>query len=543
MLFVENCADYSETTDLSGRDDPMKSYEQPVCNGQLIRINKQKCGEYRGKRASGAPSSGRNDDRLPAFPWGGPMTIRIEIGCKRRFQTGPVSGPVMLGVALMAILSTSAHAQPRGPMGPPRGGYGNGGNGYGNAGAVATAHMQPYSFEGGFMNAHGDSVVNPASYGAPCGPGGGCGPVAGGGCGPMGYGPGGGGGGGMDPFGGYGANVEQCGPHYFDFSAEYLSYERSNSPLGNSTFSTFGFANLVNGAADPVAVLNQQAIGGDDIGGGEYDGYRLTGRIDIGALSVFEISYSGLYDNDAGTAVAIADVGNLLTPGDLTDNATLYTVFTDFGSGTGGVIAGPDFEETDDALEHRVSYESELHSVEASYRRYWVGYSPRISGTMLIGFRYTELQERLAFFSRSDDGSINIGLESDNRLAGVQVGGDGWITLLQGLRVGGEVKVGLYNNQYQSSGTSVAADGTPNLASAQKDSEVAFLTEMRASVVADLTPNFSAKAGYEVLYISGLALAADNLLANPPYGGASVPVSSDGNATWHGWHAGLEYVY
>lgn len=32
-VFVENCADYSETTDLLGRNSPMKSYEQPVCNG------------------------------------------------------------------------------------------------------------------------------------------------------------------------------------------------------------------------------------------------------------------------------------------------------------------------------------------------------------------------------------------------------------------------------------------------------------------------------------------------------------------------------
>jgi hypothetical protein len=338
---------------------------------------------------------------------------------------------------------------------------------------------------------------------------------------------------GYDPMGGAGLNTEQCGPHYFDFSAEYLGYERDGSPLGDGrVISTFGFANtLQNGATDPASVFAQRAITSDDVGGGSGDGYRLTGRIDVGALSVFEIAYSGIYDTDGNVATAIADTQGTITPGNPNDNQTLYTVFNDFGSQTGGVVdpAGP-FRFTDDALEHRFGYESELHNAEALFRRYWVGYNPRVSGTVHIGFRYTNFKEEISIFSRSALGSVSTSFGADNRLAGCQVGTDGWVTIVQGLRVGADTKVGLYNNNYRV--------GTFN------GDTAAFLGELRVQLVADLTPSWSFKTGYELLYMSDLALAGDNLFVPGTIGAVSPSsVDVDGDALFNGWTIGAEYVY
>ena len=430
--------------------------------------------------------------------------------------------------------------------------------------AVATAQpggngapavlQQPY-FEGGsYVNAHGDALVHPATYGQPCGPG----------CYPGGYGPGGGGA--YAPFPGSEMNTEQCGPHYFDFSAEFLHLNR-DAPLGESTvISTFGFAN-----DDLTNVPDLAALTGSNIPGGDLDGFRLTGRLDVGALSFFEFSYAGLF-SDEDALVIRPDLNGDVTPGIATDDNALFSIFSRFGTATNGPVGvggsagaptGADFAETDAAEQHSAEYETELHTVEASLRRYWVGYSPRISGTLLIGFRYTEVQELLNFnsqnidvgadtiFGTADDSvinSIDIGLGSDNHLAGVQIGGDVWACIVQGFRIGGEIKAGLYNNDYEIRTAVAASDGSPMSVLRQSDNHVAFLTEAKAMAVVNVTPSLSIRGGYEVLFISDLANLEDNLLVNPPYGESSAfagvpPVDEEGDAFWDGFSFGLEYTY
>lgn len=395
--------------------------------------------------------------------------------------------------------------------------------------------MNALATDGPMVNAHGEPIVSPASYGAPCGPGcyghGGmaaCGPMDAGMIGGMGGGPAS-----LNAFGpGASMNTEQCGPHYFDFSAEYVRYELDDSPFADGTvFSTEGFPNSVNEIPDEAVIT------GADLDAGDANGYRLTGRLDIGALSIFEIAYTGLYDTNNDQAVAFGGSANPNT------TETLYSIFSGFGIDQGGVIPGPEFLETDDALEHRVGFESELHSVEASYRRYWVGFNPRVSGTLLVGFRYTSLEEELGFFSRSDSGSVDIRIAGANHLAGCQVGGDAWLTVIQGLRIGVENKLGLYNNSFDGSTSTVFSGGSSTGGfTAQSGDTAAFLNELKVMAVANLTPSLSIRGGYEMLYISDVVRAGDNLLANPPYGGAGAAINK-GDALYHGWTIGGEYVY
>ncbi len=467
----------------------------------------------------------------------------------------------------MAAFGLATVATAQGPLAQP--GFVAGGPGA-LAGAGHASFGAPVASPDAFVDAHGAPLVMPAQYAAPvvgadyCGGGGGYGgDCYGGGAGCYGGGGSGGGYGGDAPWGGY-MNTEQCGPHFFDFSAEYLHYTRDKSSFRESTvYSTNGFANDDNTII--TTPFNDQfvALRGSDVGSDDGNGYRLTGRFDVGALSLVEFTYSGMYwDDDA--------VANQ-------EGATqLFSVFSLYGAGTNGnwdqngtagAPTGADFAATDNAMQHRLQYESELHSTEASFRRYWVGFNPRVSGTLLIGFRYTNLQEAMAFSSFADAGSpvtresITIGADADNDLAGVQVGGDVWITVFQGFRIGNETKVGLYNNDYKVRNSVAASDASLNNVQTQLSGDQAsFLGEMKFMAVADLTPSWSLKAGYELLFISDLALAGDSLATAQPYGdinnisqglatalpagvGPAAGATADGEAFFHGFTLGAEYVW
>ncbi|WP_197527887.1 BBP7 family outer membrane beta-barrel protein [Posidoniimonas polymericola] len=366
------------------------------------------------------------------------------------------------------------------------------------------------------MDAHGDPAVIPAQY-------------CQGGC-PPGYGGGGGYG---DPAANYCPMTEQCGPHYFDFSAEYLMYQRSDyGSLENQSLMTL---NVLPGGTE---VLN---IG--DIPSDYQSGFRLTGRYDIGALSVIEVGYTGFFDMGGGASFTDP------APVDAT-TGNLYSLYSDFGQNPVGAVgvSGATLAETDQAVSAYTTIETVLQSAELSYRRYWVGHSPRVTGTWLYGFRWTRLKDEFNFATQANGTYVNY-IEAENDLAGFQLGADAWMTVIQGLRIGLEGKTGIYGNQVDirnRANTSPAA--TVSIDERFSNEQVSFLGEARLMAVADITPCISLKAGYEVLYMSSVATSVDNFNAASPYAeGQGIPRQSlfqaQSDAMFHGFHAGFEYVW
>jgi hypothetical protein len=185
-----------------------------------------------------------------------------------------------------------------------------------------------------------------------------------------------------------------------------------------------------------------------------------------------------------------------------------------------------------------------------SYRRYWVGYIPRVSGTILAGFRYTHLKETFTF-TTIGEASAESSTSAENSLAGFQTGGDMWIGLMQGLRLGAEGKVGIYNNHYNLNNrieTTPFGTTPPSLVERFTDNNVAFISEGSIDLVADILPSWSIRAGYEMLYLNSIVLAGDNFNTASPYGlpgqALRVPfVRDQGNALYHGGHVGVEFVW
>jgi len=257
-------------------------------------------------------------------------------------------------------------------------------------------------------------------------------------------------------------------------------------------------------------------------------GFRVAGRIDLGPLSLFEATYMGIDDigvsNRIVSAEAFAQAG--LPP---TDNS----LFTPASADASAVL----IPELDAANVHEVNYLSELHSTELSYRRYWVGYRPRFSGTFLLGARYIRLTEDLAFTASGGTAGGQVNWGSENDLVGGQAGGDMWIGLRQGLRLGFEGKAGIYNNRFKFANSSnIAGAGS----AASNGNQTAFVGELGVQMVADIWPSISLKTGYQLLTMTDLATVANNIDANDFQIDS---VNINGDALYHGFTCGLEYIW
>jgi hypothetical protein len=360
-----------------------------------------------------------------------------------------------------------------------------------------------------FVDVHGNSIVMPANYCAPAGPGygaPGCPPGGGNYCDPM-----------AIDFGGY--SEDQIGPHYYDitFGAVFLNPETILDGVGPLASVTAGPA--APRILDPSASLDDYEAG-----------WQIGLRYDLGPLSILEATYMGVYD------IGFTDTVNSVDVTDPSQNNQLYTVFSNFG------VPIP-IDGLDDGATYSLNYKSDLQSTELSYRRYWVGNNPRVSGTYLLGFRYLRLTEDLNFNTVALLGDSNLNWGSTNDVLGFQFGGDGWVGVRQGLRVGCEGKAGIYNNRWEFQGTGDFAgigNAPPDYSIPADGNKVAFIGEFGANIVADILPSWSLKGGYNAMYIDNLASVAGNI-DTTTFVPATINAGSD--ALYHGFSVSTEYVW
>jgi hypothetical protein len=138
-------------------------------------------------------------------------------------------------------------------------------------------------------------------------------------------------------------------------------------------------------------------------------------------------------------------------------------------------------------------------------------------------------------------GESNLEWSADNDLVGAQVGGDGWICLRQGLRLGSEAKAGIYNNRFKYRHvTNIPDPDITNAAFSTDGNQVAFAGEATVDLVADILPSVSLRGGYRVLYLNSLVTVGNNI---DPLDVASTNVFSQADALYHGFHGGIEYIW
>ncbi len=337
-------------------------------------------------------------------------------------------------------------------------------------------------------------------------------------------------------------STEQCGPHYFDVRMEAIYMTRDEAFRTPVDFAS-------QNVAGPIMLSSTQL---------DFDyetGFRILGRYDVGPLSVIEFGYWGLENLDAS-----AQFDN--------PSADSYSLFSDFVRDAGALPPtvtqiGGALPWTERSVIDRISLESELHTAEFNYRRYWVGFNPMVSGTLLAGFRFTRLREDFEFFTMGapeltfDAASGTYDENIKNDLAGFQAGGDIWIHIRQGLRIGAEGKVGLMNNHYTldnsftSEGENNNSGPPPSFTEHFEKDQPALTADASADLVWDISPSWSIRGGYEVFFLNSVLLAGENFNTGTVYGpdeGVFLPervpfVNNQGDAFYHGAHLGAEFTW
>jgi hypothetical protein len=173
-------------------------------------------------------------------------------------------------------------------------------------------------------------------------------------------------------------------------------------------------------------------------------------------------------------------------------------------------------------------YGSDLRSAEFNLR-----HQQTCNLTWLVGFRYVELDERLAIRDVYN-GTEESRTDAYNRLYGGQVGLDATLLRRDRLTVDAIGKAGIFANA-ASQDSSYTFFGT---AAGDDETEVAFVGELEFAGLFQLTDHLSLRAAYELLWVSGAALAPDQIDVtdlNVPTAGIDV----DGNVFYHGAVFGL----
>ena len=320
-----------------------------------------------------------------------------------------------------------------------------------------------------------------------------------------------------------------CAPRWYDITADALLLKRENvcRQIDFTSLHTLG----------PIV------LGTNNLDFDTEAGLRVTGALQIWAGGNLEFTYFGLH--------------NWASAAQFTDpDAELYSVLSDFGSNP---IGG--FDETDRSVLQSIAYSSSLNNFELHFRKRWTGPNCRLQGSWLAGVRYIYLVEDFAYntIGGGDDpqspviesrGSMAYDVRTKNSVTGFQFGGDLWTCIIPGISLGGELKVGVYGN-YAQQGTQIVATTTEPLNTAiiqEKDTstDAAFASEANLMLIYRLSPNWTFRTGYSLIYINGVALAAENFNAEPPWTeGTSrvVTVNDNGAVFYHGFNAGFEWMW
>ena len=411
--------------------------------------------------------------------------------------------------------------------------------------------MGPGGMGPGGMGPGGPGMCGPQCGAGGCGPG--CG-LLGGGLAGGGFGGGGFGGGGfVDRYGrsvkGFRHNIRQaigsnCGvllpygeggvatQRWFDFSAEAVFLARTKG-AADFDFSSMGIGGPRVLTADQVDLDDMKA------------GLGLQANVQLGPGSSLEVSYFGLnsWDESATAESSTYD---------------LYSFISDFGLFPPG---GSGFDDPDRSSLHRIDYKSELHNGEINVRRRWNEPSGFWQGSFLGGIRYMDIDEHAQFraWGASNNAAAAIDprffdykVATRNSLVGFQLGGDLWYNLIPGVKVGGELKTGIFNNSTNQE-TNIHANSLPGFGISEiheyaDADDVAYITQLNTQLWYRLNYSWAFKGSYQVMYVDGVTLAAENFNSTPPAvflpgSTRTAMMNNDAEVVYQGFTLGAEYMW
>ena len=160
---------------------------------------------------------------------------------------------------------------------------------------------------------------------------------------------------------------------------------------------------------------------------------------------------------------------------------------------------------TVDSAQIDAAYVTSLQSVEINLRR---NVSQRL--TLLAGFRHITLRDDLAFRLEDDIdfGPFSLHLNGFNRLYGAQIGADAILWSAGRFELQSALKAGVYGNTAEG-GLGLRALGFLEASIGKGKQHTAFVGDWNFTGLLRLNEIWAIRAGYQLLWISGVALGSE----------------------------------
>jgi putative beta barrel porin BBP7 len=240
---------------------------------------------------------------------------------------------------------------------------------------------------------------------------------------------------------------------------------------------------------------------------------RLTVGFALSGRSAFEATYFGR--DDWSAADDVDGNNDLALAGDL-------------------ALATDDFFGAD---KMRLTYAFEIHNGELNYIR-------RLGDSnveLIAGARYVYLRERFNIHTTDSDAEqSDYRIGTENNLFGGQLGARAqWRFGFLALET--VVKAGLFGNDAKQHTFLSDFNNTFNLRNSRTDGgDAAFVGEIGVNAIVQLTRSMSARAGYNLMWITGVARAPDQLdFADTATSGTAL--HAQGDVFLHGASVGIEF--
>ncbi|HBE66594.1 MAG TPA: hypothetical protein DDW52_00460, partial [Planctomycetaceae bacterium] len=336
-------------------------------------------------------------------------------------------------------------------------------------------------------------------------------------------------------------------PRWFDVYAGTLVLQREASL--NGFFTTV--QDPITGQFARDTLISRNTANGDEMRTSDLNLNKLRAGLETivalqtGPGTSLEARYFGLNDwSDSRSLEA-----------DRSQPPTLFSAFSEFGTNP---VNG--FDDTDRSYTHTITYDSTIHNGEVNFRR---AYAPAVDcfqGSFLAGLRYIDLNEKFRFATVGTNNNTfafnqlrfsNFDVIARNRMFGVQIGGDLWLNVMPGLKMGVETKGGILGNQHEIEHVLVANSIASGFESLNGD-EATLLTEFSATMLYRLSYSWTLRGSYNLLYLDNVALAPSNFnvrdYSNGVGGGAftaarAPTIDVDGEIFYQGFSVGGEYTW
>ena len=266
-------------------------------------------------------------------------------------------------------------------------------------------------------------------------------------------------------------------------------------------------------------------------------GYRLAVGRKLGDWTSVEFTYFDVGDWFETAAVRNVEQNTEGTPGNL------MSPFTDFGNPP---VSGVDYNNF-----INIESSSTLDNMELNFWREHPMPPDSMGVSYMIGLRYASILEQFQYYSESAEptplGAANtVNTRARNKLLGVQLGALFEFPVDPGWWIDWELKGAICDNRASQHTEYVnVTQGNPTSSlTSRAEGRTTFIGETSVRVVYECSHWLMAYAGYQAIWVDGLALASENvsndlniLSAGPGQ------LDHDGNLVYHGPHVGMTLIW